>query len=398
MRKKQNEEFKGMDPKAFKAAVALLKKEKGIDEQVIYDALELALTSAYKKNYHSLTNVHIKIDKETGEVKVYSYKTVVPDNYEELEEWDLLNAKEELNNEVDEEHEEDDSEPFIFDERIHIPLTEARKIIPNIDVDETIEEEVTPKDFGRVAAATAKQVVVQKIREAERNTIIEEFNDKEDEMVTGIVEMEDVRNYYINLGRTQGILPKTETIPGETIKMGSSIKVYISKVENNSKGPLILLSRSHYGFVKRLFELEIPEINEGIVLVYSVGREAGLRTKIAVYSENPNVDAIGACIGERGSRINRIIEELNGEKIDIISYDKDPMKFIENALSTAKNLHVLVTDEKKKEAIVVVDDDNLSLAIGKKGVNVKLASRVTHYKIDVKTNDQAREMGINFVA
>lgn len=399
MRKKKVQEFTGMDPKAFKAAVALLKKEKGIEEQVIYDALELALTSAYKKNYHSLTNVRIDIDKDTGDVKVYSFKTVVPDNYEELEEWDLLNAKEALEKEAveGEEDEDDDVEPFIFDERIHIPLTEARKIIPTIEVDETIEEEVTPKDFGRVAAATAKQVVVQKIREAERNTIIEEFNDKEDEMVTGIVEMEDVRNYYINLGRTQGILPKTEIIPGETIKMGSSIKVYISKVENGSKGPLILLSRSHYGFVKRLFELEIPEINEGIVLVYSVGREAGLRTKIAVYSENPNVDAIGACIGERGSRINRIIEELNGEKIDIIAYDKDPMKFIENALSPAKNLHVLVTDEKKKEAIVVVDDDNLSLAIGKKGVNVKLASRVTHYKIDVKTNEQAREMGINFV-
>ena len=399
MRKKKVQEFTGMDPKAFKAAVALLKKEKGIEEQVIYDALELALTSAYKKNYHSLTNVRIDIDKDTGDVKVYSFKTVVPDNYEELEEWDLLNAKEALEKEAveGEEDEDDDVEPFIFDERIHIPLTEARKIIPNIEVDETIEEEVTPKDFGRVAAATAKQVVVQKIREAERNTIIEEFNDKEDEMVTGIVEMEDVRNYYINLGRTQGILPKTEIIPGETIKMGSSIKVYISKVENSSKGPLILLSRSHYGFVKRLFELEIPEINEGIVLVYSVGREAGLRTKIAVYSENPNVDAIGACIGERGSRIGRIIEELNGEKIDIIEYNSDPMKFIENALSPAKNLHVLVTDEKKKEAIVVVDDDNLSLAIGKKGVNVKLASRVTHYKIDVKTNEQAREMGINFV-
>ena len=399
MRKKKVQEFTGMDPKAFKAAVALLKKEKGIEEQVIYDALELALTSAYKKNYHSLTNVRIDIDKDTGDVKVFSFKTVVPDNYEELEEWDLLNAKEALEKEAveGEEDEDDDVEPFIFDERIHIPLTEARKIIPNIEVDETIEEEVTPKDFGRVAAATAKQVVVQKIREAERNTIIEEFNDKEDEMVTGIVEMEDVRNYYINLGRTQGILPKTEIIPGETIKMGSSIKVYISKVENSSKGPLILLSRSHYGFVKRLFELEIPEINEGIVLVYSVGREAGLRTKIAVYSENPNVDAIGACIGERGSRINRIIEELNGEKIDIIEYNSDPMKFIENALSPAKNLHVLVTDEKKKEAIVVVDDDNLSLAIGKKGVNVKLASRVTHYKIDVKTNEQAREMGINFV-
>ena len=396
MRKKKTQEFTGMDPKAFKTAVELLKKEKGIEEQVIYDALELALTSAYKKNYHSLTNVRVDIDKDTGDVKVFSFKTVVPDNYEELEEWDLLNAKEALEKEAVE-GEDDDVEPFIFDERIHIPLTEARKIIPAIEVDETIEEEVTPKDFGRVAAATAKQVVVQKIREAERNTIIEEFNDKEDEMVTGIVEMEDVRNYYINLGRTQGILPKTEIIPGETIKMGSSIKVYISKVENNSKGPLILLSRSHYGFVKRLFELEIPEINEGIVLVYSVGREAGLRTKIAVYSENPNVDAIGACIGERGSRINRIIEELNGEKIDIIAYDKDPMKFIENALSPAKNLHVLVTDEKKKEAIVVVDDDNLSLAIGKKGVNVKLASRVTHYKIDVKTNEQAKEMGINFV-
>ena len=400
MRKKKTEEFTGMDPRAFKSAVELLKKEKGIAEEIIYEALELALTSAYKKNYNSLTNVRVDIDKETGDVKVFSYKTVVPDNYEELEEWDLLNAKEELAKEIDEDAEDadDDVEPFIFDERIHLPLAEARKIIPNIEVDETIEEEVTPKDFGRVAAATAKQVVVQKIREAERNTIIEEFNDKEEEMVTGIVEMEDVRNYYINLGRTQGILPKTEIIPGETIVMGSSIKVYISKVENSSKGPLILLSRSHYGFVKRLFELEIPEINEGIVLVYSVGREAGLRTKIAVFSENPNVDAVGACIGEKGSRINRIIKELNGEKIDIVSYDKDPMKFIENALSPAKNLHVLVTDEKKKEAIVVADsEDDQKLAIGKKGFNVKLASRVTHYKIDVKTKEEASEMGINFV-
>ena len=207
--------------------------------------------------------------------------------------------------------------------------------------------------------------------------------------------MEDVRNYYIDLGRTQGILPKKEIIPGEQIKMGSSIKVYISKVENNSKGPLILLSRSHYGFVKRLFELEIPEISEGIILVYSVARDAGNRTKIAVYSENPNVDPVGACIGEKGSRINRIISELNGEKIDVVPYDNDPARFIENALSPAKNLHIFITDEKKKEALVVVDNANLSLAIGKKGSNVRLASRLTHYHLDVKTTTQAEELGIS---
>ena len=287
--------------------------------------------------------------------------------------------------------------PFIFDERMHITLSDALKIVPGIKVGETIEEEVTPQDFGRVAAMTAKQVVVQKIREAEKNLIIDEFSDKQDEMVTGIVEMEDARNYYIGLGRTQGILSKSEIIPGETIKMGSSIKVYISKVENGAKGPLILLSRTHYGFVKRLFELEIPEINEGIILVYSVARDAGNRTKIAVYSENSNVDAVGSCIGERGSRINRIIEELNGEKIDVIPYSNDPKTFIENALSPAKNLHVFVTDEKKKESIVIVDNENLSLAIGKKGQNVRLAAKLTHYKIDVKTYEQAREEGINIV-
>ncbi len=389
-----------MNSKEFKNAIDLIVKEKGISKDVIIEAMQLALTSAYKKNYHSLSNVRVDVNGDTGEVHVYSFKTVVPDNYEELEEWDLLNEQEAIDkeeNDDDEGEEGGKKEPFIFDERIHIPLTEAREIVPNIEVGETIEEEVTPKDFGRVAAATAKQVVVQKIREAERNTIIEEFSDKQDEMVSGIVEMEDARNYYINLGRTQGILPKGETIPGETIKMGSSIKVYVSKVENGSKGPLILLSRTHYGFIKRLFELEIPEINEGLILVYSVARDAGNRTKIAVYSENPNIDPVGSCIGERGSRIANILNELHGEKIDIVPYNKDVSKFIENALSPAKNLHVFVTDEKKQEALVVVDNDNLSLAIGRKGINVKLASRLTHYKIDVKTYEQAKEMGINVV-
>ena len=196
--------------------------------------------------------------------------------------------------------------------------------------------------------------------------------------------MEDENNYYIDLGRTQGLLPKKDIIPGEEIKMGSVIKVYISKVDINSKGALILLSRRHYGFITRLFELEIPEISDGTVLIHSVARDAGNRTKIAVYSENSNVDPIGACIGERGTRIANILKELGNEKIDIVKYSKDPVEFIQNALSPAKNLHVIITDPKKQEAIVVVDDDNFSLAIGKKGQNARLASKLTHYKIDIK--------------
>lgn len=384
-----------MNIKEFKKALDLLVKEKGISEDYIYDALELALTSAYKKNYKSLTNVRVAIDREIGYIHVYSFKTVVLDEEHEAREPIMIEVE-------DTESEEEGAtieveKPYIFDKRIHITLEEARKIVPDIEVGETIEEEVTPKDFGRVAAATAKQVVIQKIKEAEKNIIMEQFADKQDEMITGLVAMEDGRNYYIDLGRTQGILPKSETIPGEKIKMGSSIKVYVTKVESTGKGPLILLSRNHYGFIKRLFELEIPEINEGIILVYSVAREAGVRSKIAVYSENPNVDPIGSCIGEKGTRIANILKELGPEKVDIVAYTTDKAKFIENALSPAKNLHVFITDEKKQEALVVVDNDNLSLAIGKKGLNVKLASRLTKYKLDIKTTDQAKEMGINIV-
>ena len=357
-----------MNNKEFLNAVKLVVKEKGINEDIIYEAMELALVSAYKKNFNSLENVKVKIDRVKGDIKVYSYLNVV---------------------EFDEEEG--------IDPETEITVEEARETIPDIQVGDTIETEITPDNFGRVAAATAKQVVVQKIREAERNVIIDEYNDKQDEMVTGTVEMEDVRNYYIDLGKTQGILPKTEIIPGEKIKMGSNIKVYITKVENNSKGPLILLSRSHYGFVKRLFELENPEINEGLVLVQSVAREAGVRTKISVSSEDENIDAVGSCIGERGSRIANILAELGGEKVDIIPFDKDIKTYIVNALSPAKNLKVFITDEKQKEALVIVDQENLSLAIGKKGLNVKLASRLTRFKIDVKTEKQAKELGINIV-
>ena len=358
-----------MNGKEFKETLRILNKEKGISEETVYEAMELALTSAYKKQT-GLPNVRVDIDRETGDIHMYSFKTVM--NIDEV----------------------DEDGDLLFDDRVNLTLEDARKIVPGINYGETIEKEVDPKEFGRVAAATAKQVVIQKMREAEKNIIIDEYQDKQDEMVSGIVGMEDAYNYYIDFGKAQGLLPKSEIIPGETIKMGSNLKVYITKVESGSKGPVILLSRKHYGFVKRLFELEIPEITDGIIMVYSVARDAGNRTKIAVYSENERVDAVGSCIGEKGTRIANILRELNGEKVDIVKYDKDPAKFIENALAPAK---VFITDAKKQEALVVVNDENLSLAIGKKGLNVKLASKLTHYKIDVKTFEQAKEMGINIV-
>ena len=401
-----------MNSKEFKKALDLLVTEKDIPVDYVIDAMTLALTSAYKKNYHSLSNVRVEINPETGDIKVFSFRTVVLDkehkvsldenNYDD-DSLEGINSFAELEEalakeaEEKEDGEEETYEPFVYDERIHITLEDAQKIDPTIQVGDTIEEEVTPHDFGRVAAATAKQVIVQKIREAERNNIAKEFEEKENEMITGTVEMEDENNYFIDLGKTQGLLPKTEIIPGEKIKMGSNIKAYINKVSINSKGALILLTRKHYGFVKRLFELEIPEINEGIVLIYSIARDPGNRTKIAVYSENSNVDPVGACIGEHGSRINAIINELGGEKIDIIAYSNNSETFIANALSPAKDVRVFIVDEKNKEAMVVVNDENLSLAIGKKGLNVRLASRLTHYKLDVKTIDQVKESGINIL-
>lgn len=399
-----------MDTKAFKKAVELLEKDKGISRDYIYETMELALNSAYKKNYNSLSNSRVKFDDETGEFHVYSFKTVVNDpdengiiNGSEIDEFyekygDLLDEqleKIEAGEEISDEEKVIEPKEIKFDPRIHLTLDEARKIVDGIEIGETIEEEVTPRDFGRVAASTAKQVVIQKIREAERNNIMDMFSEAVGELMTGIVAMEDVRNYYVDLGKTQGILPKTEIIPGEQIKMGSSLKVYVSKVDNSSKGPLILLSRTHYGFVKRLFELEIPEVNEGIILIQSVAREAGNRSKVAVYTDYPNIDPVGSCIGQHGSRINNIINELNGEKIDVIPYDTVDTKFIENALSPAKDLNVIIMDEKNKEALVVLDQENLSKAVGKKGLNVRLASRLTRYRIDVKTYDQAKELGIN---
>ena len=338
--------------KEFIKAVDAIVAEKGIDKNIIIEAMEAGMANAYKKNT-GLTNVKAKVNPETGQIKLYTYKIVVPE---------------------------------VIDEETQISLEDAKKIVDDIQIDETIDTEVKiiPEEFGRVAVLSAKQIIVQKVKEAEKNLVNDEFKDKQDEILIGTLSREDSKNYYVDLGRAHGVLPKDEISPGEKLVMGSSIKVYVSKIEFGTKGVFILLSRSHYGFVKRLLENEIPELSDGTVILYSVARDAGNRSKIAVYTEYDKVDPVGAIIGEKGSRINRVLNQLNGEKIDVILYDKDPVKFIQNALSPAKDVEVRIVDEKNKEALAIVNDENSSLAIGKKGQNVKLASRLTKYKITIK--------------
>ena len=345
--------------KEFIKALDALVAEKGIDKSIVIEAMEAAMANAYKRN-EGISNVKAKVNGDNGDIRLYTYKTVV-----------------EITNEEEEEN---------FDEDTMITLEEARKIVDDIEVGETIDTEVKiiPESFGRVAALSAKQIIVQKVKEAEKNLVNAEFEDKQDELLIGVLSREDSKNYYVDLGRAHGVLPKDEIIPGEKLEMGSSIKVYVSKLEIGSKGLFILLSRTHYGFVKRLLENEIPELSDGTVVLYSVAREAGSRSKIAVYTEYDKVDPVGAIIGEKGSRINRVLSQLNGEKIDVILYDKDPVKFIQNALSPAKDVEVQIKDEKNREALAIVNEENSSLAIGKKGQNVKLASRLTKYKITIK--------------
>ena len=368
-----------MNSEEFIKAVKNIVKEKGISEDVVFEGMEQALTTAYKKNFDSKTNVRVDINRETGEIKVYSYLIVVDD--------------------VDFGSEEVDEEgnvvkiPPKINPAAQIILEQAEEMVPGIKVGETIEKEVTPKDFGRVAASTAKQVLTQRIREAEKNSLIEEFQDKEGEMLLGLVAMEDSKNYFIDLGRTRGLLPKSEIIPGETIKMGSNIRVYVTKIENNTKGPLILLSRKHYGFVRRLCELEIPELQDGTLIMHACVREAGIRSKVAVSSTNERIDAIGTCIGERGSRLGSILKELNGEKLDFVLYSDNAEEYIKKALTPAKNAIVNILDPMKKEALAVVSNEELPLAIGKSGNNIRLASRLTKYKINIKTMEQINAEG-----
>ena len=378
MKKKESEKVvdSGLE---FLKALNLVTEEKGISKDLIIDAMKQALMTAYKKNYDARTNVRVDFDELTGKFKVISYYVVVDDyidsTYETDEEGNEIEIPPEINPDA------------------QMLLEDAKEIDPDIKVGDTIEKEVTPHDFGRVAAGAAKQVVTQRIREAEKESIVNEIGDKQDEMLVGMLAMEDQRNYYVDLGRARGILPKSEMIPGEEVKMGSSIKVYVTKVEAGTKGPLILLSRKHYGFVKRLFESEIPELADGTVILYQVAREPGIRSKVAVYSTNDKVDAIGACIGARGSRIANILKELNGEKVDLVKYSNDPAEFIKNAMAPAKNVIVSIKDEEKREALVVVDNDNLKLAIGRKAINVRLASKLTRYKLEVKTMEDIQKEG-----
>ena len=343
MNKKQMKEFiKSLD---------LIVAEKGIDRSIVIEAMEQAMAAAYKKKGGPARCV---VNPDTGEIKLFSVRTVVED--EEFR-----------------------------DAKSQISLSDAKVRVPDIEIGETIEDPVEMTDFGRVAAGTAKQVVVQRIKEAEKELIVKELGDKQDELVVGTLSREDTKTYYVDLGKTFGLLPKDEIIPGEKLEMGSQVKCYVSKLEIGTKGVFILLSRSHYGFLKRLLELEIPELNDGTVMLYSVARDAGSRSKIAVYSEVDNVEPVGSVIGAGGARINRVLRQIGNEKVDVILYDKDPVKFIQNALSPARDVEVFIKDFKKREAIAVVNKDNLSLAIGKK---VKLASRLTHYKIEVKNIEE----------
>lgn len=347
-----------MNNKEFKTAFDYLVSEKEIDPSVITEAMGNAFQAAYKRHTGEDADIKTEINPENGIIRVWRRMTVV----EELQNPDA-----------------------------QYTLEEAQEYKSDAKLGDVIETEVDTDDFGRVAISVAKQVVLQKIREAERNQVMEEFREKEDEMMIGFLAMEDNKNYYVDLGKARGILPKNELIPGESLKMGDSVKVYIVKVEETSKGPSIKLSRKHYGFVKRLFETEIPEFGEGILLMHGVAREAGVRSKVAISSTNGSVDAIGSCIGEKGRRIANIIKALNGEKVDLILYSNDAEEFIANALNPAKNLNVSIMDEKNKEALVITDDENLSLAIGKKGINIKLASKLTRYKLNIKTLEAINE-------
>lgn len=339
----------------FIEALDQIEKEKGIKKEILLDAIEAAVTSAYKRNFGSAQNVKITIDRQTGEVKVYSIKNVV-----ENVESDLL----------------------------EISLEDAREIDDNYELGDVMEEAVRPKKFGRIAAQTAKQVVVQRIREAERDIIFDLYVNRQDEIITGIVQRKERSNVFVDLGRIEAILGPNEQMPGEIYNHGDRIKLYIVEVKKTTKGPQILVSRTHPGLVKRLFELEVPEIYDGIVEIYSISREAGSRTKIAVYSHNEDIDPVGACVGHKGSRVQQIVDELRGEKIDIIKWSDDPRVYISSALSPAKVLSVDV-NETEKAAKVVVEDYQLSLAIGKEGQNVRLAAKLTGWKIDIKSKSQA---------
>ena len=356
---KSQEKAPAIDNKELILALEELEKEKGMDKEYLLEAIETALVTAYKRNYDSLENVKVEMDRQTGATHLYAIKKVV----EKVE-----------------------------DPETEIELKEAQKINPDYNVDDEINIEIVPRDFGRIAAQTAKQVIIQKLREAEREIVYNEFEERKGEIVSGLIQKADGNIVVMDLGKLEGVMPKKEQIPTETYRVNDKIKGYIVKVEKGQKGaPQVMVSRSHPDFVRKLLEFEIPEIYEGVIEIKSVSRDPGYRSKVAVYSPDPNIDPVGSCVGQKGVRIQNVINELNGEKIDVIEWNEDPSIYIAASLLPAQILAVDIKPE-NKFAQVIVPDDQLSLAIGKSGQNARLAARLTDWKIDIKSETQFREL------
>lgn len=354
--------MKAIDNKELILALEELENEKGIEKAYLIESIETALVTAYKKNFDSAENVKVVMDNKTGEAHLYAVKEVVD---------------------------------AVEDSKTQISLNEAKSISKKLEVGDTVDIEMIPKDFGRIAAQTAKQVIIQKLREAERNIIYTEFNDRKGEIVSGIIQKADSNIVVMDLGKLEGIMPTKEQIPTEKYRVNDKIRGYVLDVVKGLKGtPQVIVSRAHADFVRKLFEFEIPEIYEGLIEIKSVSRDPGNRSKVAVYSTNENIDPVGSCVGQKGVRIQNIINELNGEKIDVIEWDPDPSIYIASALLPAKVMAVDIKEE-EKFAQVIVPDDQLSLAIGKSGQNARLAARLTNWKIDIKSESQFREMIAN---
>ncbi|APT14598.1 transcription termination factor NusA [Lactobacillus jensenii] len=337
-------------------AFATLENEKGIKQEIIVDAIKAALVAAYKKNYNQAQNVEVDFDERKGNFKVMAIKTVVDE---------------------------------VQDARLEVSLKEALEINKAYEVGDEIKFEVTPKDFGRISAQTAKQVIMQRLREAERNHIVSEYSQYQDELVTGVVERHDNRFVYVMIDKVEAVMPRGDQMPNEVYNPQDKIRVLVTKVGNDTKGAQIVVSRTAPDMVKRLFEQEVPEVYDGTVQIVSVAREAGDRTKIAVKSDDPNIDPVGTCVGPKGARVQNVVNELGGENIDIVKYEDDPADFIANALNPAEVIAAQFgEDEDEKSALVIVPDYQLSLAIGKKGQNVRLAARLTGYKIDIRPESQ----------
>jgi len=351
-----------MDSKEFLTALELVAKEKGIDKEIIFEAIEASLVSACKKHFGTSQNIKVDMNRETGEVKCFTQKTVVE---------------------------------TVEDSQLEMSLEAARELKAGYEIGDIVDIEVTPKNFGRISAQTAKQVVVQKFREAEREILFNQYITKEREVVTAIVQRKERGSVIVQMGKIDAVLKTNEQIPGEQYNFMDRVKVYVLEVKQTTKGPQIFVSRTHPELVKRLFEQEVPEVHDGTVEIKSIAREAGSRTKIAVYSKNENVDALGACVGQNGYRVNVIVNELGGEKIDVINWSEDPREFIAAALSPSKVLEVKL-NEAEQSAKIVVPDHQLSLAIGKEGQNARLSAKLTGWRIDIKSETQARET--NFLA